>query len=130
MPTQQRVRADEQRLPRTVPREAGWPQPERHGGLRQTRTSDLAAKNRQLVSKHNDLELLELTRTHTQRSDGERTLKQQMTRTRADSLQQDADEARLYGREVSSDGCLDNRADLRTPQGRSRALSSPSRAAG
>jgi hypothetical protein len=34
-------------------------------GLVQARAGDLAAKNRKLVSKHHDLEFLELTRTQT-----------------------------------------------------------------
>jgi len=47
-------------------------------GILQTRTNDLAAKNRELVSEHDDLELLELTRTETQRRDRERTPKEQI----------------------------------------------------
>jgi hypothetical protein len=47
-------------------------------GLLQTRTSNLTAKNRQLVPKHDDLELLELTRTKAKRRHRERTSKQQI----------------------------------------------------
>jgi hypothetical protein len=78
MPTQQRVRADEQRLPTRSPKKLAGRSKKDTVGLRQTRTSDLAAKNRKLVPKHNDLKLLELARTHTQRSHHERTPKQQI----------------------------------------------------
>jgi len=78
MPTQQRVRADEQRLPTRSPEKPAGRSKEDTVGLRQTRTSDLAAKNRQLMAEYHDLELLELARTHTQRSHRERTPKQQI----------------------------------------------------
>ena len=78
MPTQQRVRADEQRLQTRAPEKPAGRGKEDTVGLRQTRTGDLAAKNRQLVAQYHDLELLELARTHTQRSHRERTPKQQI----------------------------------------------------
>jgi hypothetical protein len=46
--------------------------------LVQPRTGDLAAKNRQLVSKHHDLELLELARAQPQRRHREPTPEQQV----------------------------------------------------
>jgi len=65
MPAEQGVRANEERLPaRSAEKPAGRRQ--KHPvGLAQARTGDLAAKNRKLVSKHHDLEFLELTRTQT-----------------------------------------------------------------
>jgi hypothetical protein len=45
--------------------------------LIQPRTGDLAAKNREFVSEHHDLELLELARAQTQRRHRKRTPKQQ-----------------------------------------------------
>jgi hypothetical protein len=61
MPTQQRVRADEQRLPTRSPEKPAGRSQKDTVGLRQTSTSDLTAKNRQLMAKDHDLELLELT---------------------------------------------------------------------
>jgi hypothetical protein len=46
--------------------------------LVQARTGDLAAKNSKLVSKHYDLELLELARAQPQRRNRKRTPKQQV----------------------------------------------------
>ena len=78
MPTQQGVRADEERLPaRPAQKPAGRSQKDTVG-LLQTRTSDLATKNRKLVSQRHDLELLEFTRTQTQRRHRERPPKQQV----------------------------------------------------
>jgi len=66
MPTQQCVRADEERLPAACsPQKPAGRSQEETVGVLQTRTGDLAAKNRKLMAKHNDLELLELTRTQT-----------------------------------------------------------------
>ncbi len=78
MPAQQGLRTDEKRLP------AGPAQKPAGRGkkdpicLLKTRTGDLATKNRQLVSKHHDLKLLELTRPRTQRRHRERPPKQQV----------------------------------------------------
>ena len=71
--TQQGVRADEERLLARSPQKPTGCSEEDTIGVLQTRAGDLAAKNRKLMSKHNDLELLELTRTQTQRSHRERT---------------------------------------------------------
>ena len=78
MPTQQRVRADEERLPARSPQKPAGGSQEDTVAVLQTRAGDLLAKNRELVSKHDDLELLELTRTQTQRRHRERTPKQQI----------------------------------------------------
>ncbi len=104
MPTQQRVRTDEERLlARSLQEPAGRGQKD-PVGLLQTGTSDLTAKNRQLVAEHDDLELLELTRTQTQGRHRERPPKQQIHQRHQQGQtpsDQDADEARLYGRELS-----------------------------
>ena len=76
MPMQQGVWTHEERWPSSE-EPAGCS--EKHTiGILQTRANDLAAKNRELVSKHDDLELLELTRTETQRRHRERTPKVQI----------------------------------------------------
>jgi hypothetical protein len=76
MPMQQGVWTHEERWPSSE-EPAGCS--EKHTiGILQTRASDLAAKNRELVSKHDDLELLELTRPETQRRHRERTPKEQI----------------------------------------------------
>ncbi len=76
MPMQQGVWTHEERWPSSE-EPAGCS--EKHTiGILQTRANDLAAKNRELVSKHDDLELLELTRTETQRRHRERTPKEQI----------------------------------------------------
>jgi hypothetical protein len=119
MPTQQRVPADEQRLPTRSPEKPAGRSKEDAVRLRQTRTSDLAAKNRQLMAEYHDLKLLELARTHTQRSHCERTPKQQIHQ-------------RHEQRQTPSTGCgrcptlrprsqlrrvlKQNQTDLRTPQ--------------
>jgi hypothetical protein len=74
-------------------------------GVAKTRPADLAAKDRKLVSEHDDLELLELTRTETQQPPltHAETIDTPATRARADSFHQEANEPRLYGREVSSE---------------------------
>jgi hypothetical protein len=60
VPAQQRGRRDQKRLPA-----CSWQQPARGGKedpifRRQLRATCLSAKHRQLVPKHNDLQLLEL----------------------------------------------------------------------
>jgi len=76
MPMQQGVWADKKRRP-SLEEPARCSQ--KHTiGILQTRTNDLAAKNPELVSKHNDLELLELARTETQRRYRERSPKEQI----------------------------------------------------
>jgi hypothetical protein len=111
MPAQYGVRANEQRLPGSATQKAARRSEEDTVGVLQPRTGDLTAKNRELVSQHHDLELLELTRTETQCGHRERTPKQQIhrrheqeqtpsTRTRR---------ARLYGRNVSCDAALATR---------------------
>src|SRR6266536_1071448 len=99
MPAQYGVRANEQRLPGSTTQKAARRSEEETVGVLQPRTGDLTAKNRELVSQHHDLELLELTRTQTQCGHRERTPKQQIhhrheqeqtpstrTRTKADSM--------------------------------------------
>ncbi len=61
MPTQQRVRADEERPALSAQQLAGR-RKEDAVTLIQPRTRDLAAKNREFVAEHHDLELLELAR--------------------------------------------------------------------
>jgi transposase InsO family protein len=78
MPTKQCVRADEERLPARSPQKPAGRSQEDTIGVLQTRAGDLPAKNHKLMSKYNDLELLELTRTQTQRRHRERTPKQQI----------------------------------------------------
>ncbi len=73
---QQGVWTDEERWPSSE-------EPARCGekdalGILQARTNDLAAKNRELVSEHDDLELLELMRAEAQRRHRERTPKEQI----------------------------------------------------
>ena len=119
MPTQQGVRTDKERPPARSPQQPAGRSQKDTVGLRQTRTSDLTAKNRKLVSKHNDLELLELTRTQTQRNHRERPPKQQIHQRHEQGPTPSArnmDEARLYGREVTSDVPSSYPTDLRTPQ--------------
>ena len=126
MPTQQRVRADEERLPARSPQKPAGRSQEDTVAVLQTRAGDLPAKNRQLVSKHNDLELLELTRTQTQAQPPlahSETTDTPATRARADSLHQDANEARPYGREVTSATYLDVRDGFTHPTGRQRRSS-------
>jgi len=61
MPAKQRVRTDEERvLARSAQQPAGSSK-EHSVLLLKPRAGDLAAQNRQLVSKHHDLKLLELT---------------------------------------------------------------------
>ena len=77
MPTQQRVRTDEERPARSTQKLAGR-RKKYTVTLIQPRTGDLTAKNSQFVSEHHDLELLELARAQTQRRDRKHTPKQQI----------------------------------------------------
>jgi hypothetical protein len=67
MPTQQRVRADEERMLACSPQKSAGRSEEDTVCVAKTRAADPSAKDRKLVSKDDDLELLELTRTETQR---------------------------------------------------------------
>lgn len=78
MPAQQRVRTDEERLLALALQESAGRGKEHSVSLVQARTGDLAAKNRKLVSKHHDLELLEVARTQPQRRNLKRTPEQQV----------------------------------------------------
>jgi hypothetical protein len=62
VPTKQCVRADEERLLAGSPQRPTGRSEEDTIDVLQTRAGDLSAKNRKLMSEHNDLELLELTR--------------------------------------------------------------------
>jgi hypothetical protein len=119
MPTKQCVRADEERLlvARSPQKSTGRSEEDTIGVL-QTRAGDLSAKNRKLMSEHDDLELLELTRTQTQRRYREDAPKQQIHQ-RHEQGQTPSSRmrtARLYGREVTSDAPSSNQTDSRTPQ--------------
>jgi hypothetical protein len=61
------VRADEERLLARSPQKSTGCSEEDTIGVLQTRAADLSAKNHKLMSEHDDLELLEITRTQTQR---------------------------------------------------------------
>jgi hypothetical protein len=75
MPAQQCVRADEERRSaRSAQYSAGRSQ-EDTVTLVQPRPSDLAAKNRESVSQHDNFELLELARAQPQRCHRKRTPK-------------------------------------------------------
>src|SRR5712692_9268606 len=78
MPTQQRFRANKERPPAGFPQDPAGRSQEDTVGVPETRTSDLATKNRKLESEHDDLELLEFTRPQTQRHHREPTPKQQI----------------------------------------------------
>src|SRR5439155_2442273 len=78
MPTKQRVRANEERRPARPAQQPASRGQEHPVGLLQPRPCDLPAQNRQLVTEHDDLKLLELTRTQPQRRHRERTPKQQI----------------------------------------------------
>jgi hypothetical protein len=82
MPTQQRVRAHEERPALSAQQLAGRSK-EDAVTLIQPRTRDLAAKNREFVAEHHDLELLELARAQTQRRHRKRTDSTAATRLRA-----------------------------------------------
>jgi hypothetical protein len=122
VPTKQCVRADEERLLARSPQKSTGRSEEDTIGVLQTRAGDLSAKNRKLMSEHDDLELLEITRTQTQRRHREDAPKQQIRQRHEqgqDSLLQDA-EVRLYGREVTSDASSSDQtiyAPHRRPRG-------------
>jgi hypothetical protein len=101
MPTKQCVRADEERLLARSPQKSTGRSEEDTIGVLQTRAGDLSAKNRKLMSEHDDLELLEITRTQTQRGHREDAPKQQIRQRHEqgqDSLLQDADGPTLRSR--------------------------------
>jgi hypothetical protein len=75
----------------------------------QTRAGDLSVKHSKLVSKHDDLELLELIRTQTQRRHRERTPKQI--------------DARVHQQRKTPSTRMRTRADLRLRRQPRRALS-------
>ncbi len=77
MPTQQRVRTNEERSARPAQHLTGRSK-SYAVTLAQPRTSGLAAKNRELVSEHHDLELFELARAQPQRRHRKRTPEQQV----------------------------------------------------
>jgi hypothetical protein len=62
MPPKQRVRANDGRPPALTAQQPAGRGQEHPVGLLQPRPRDLSAQNRQLVSEHYDLKLLELTR--------------------------------------------------------------------
>ena len=61
MPAKQRVRTDEERLLARSAQQPAGRSKEHAVVLLKPRAGDLAAQNGQLVSKHHDLKLLELT---------------------------------------------------------------------
>ncbi len=86
--------------------------------LGQPRTSDLAAKNREFVSEHHNLELLELARAQPQRRHRKRTPKQQVQQ-RHDQKQPPSARVRkrrLYGCDPTPKHPRTHRMDLRTRQ--------------
>src|SRR6266542_1579749 len=78
MPAQQRVGTNEERLPVRAGQNPAGRREEHPVSLVQARTGDLAAKNRKFVSKHHDLELLELARAYSQRRHRKHTPKQEV----------------------------------------------------
>ena len=78
MPAQQRVRTNEERRPAPSAQQPAGRSQEHPVPVVQLRTSDLAAKNGELVAQHYDLELLELPRAQPQRRYRQSTLKQQV----------------------------------------------------
>jgi hypothetical protein len=100
VPTQQRVRLNEKRRPARPAEKPAGRGKENPVGLVQPRTGDLAAKNREFVSEHHDLELLELAGAKTQRRERKRTPKQQVHQRHhheAVPLRSKPKEPRLYG---------------------------------
>jgi hypothetical protein len=80
MPAKQRLRANEEgRTARTAQQPAGRRQKHSVTPI-QPRPSHLAAKNRELVAQHHDLEFLELARAETERRHRQRTPKEQLRR--------------------------------------------------
>jgi hypothetical protein len=78
MPAQQRVRPNEEQALDLAAQQSARRGEEHPVSLIQLRTSDLAAKNRELVAQNHDLELPELTRAQTQRRHRERAPKHQI----------------------------------------------------
>jgi hypothetical protein len=117
MPAQQCVRADEKRRSaRSTEQSAGRSQ-EDTVTLVQPRPGDLAAKNREFVSQHDNFELLELARAQPQRRHRKRTPKQEVHNdTIKDSLPgARVRSGRLYG-PTGSEASSSYRMDLRTRQ--------------
>jgi hypothetical protein len=105
VPTQQRVRLNEKRRPARPAKKPAGRSKENPVGLVQPRTGDLAAKNREFVSEHHDLELLEPARAKTQRRERKRTPKQQVHQRHhheAVPLRSKPKEPRPYGRTAPS----------------------------
>ncbi len=75
MPAEQGVRADEERRSARSAKQSAGRSKEDAVTLIQPRPRDLAAKNRELVSQHDNLKLLELARAQPQRRHRERTPK-------------------------------------------------------
>jgi hypothetical protein len=89
MPPKQSVRANDERPPALTAQQSAGRGREHPVGLLQPRPRDLSAQNRQLVSAHHDLKLLELTRAQPRRRHRERTSKQQIDqRDQQKALQQ------------------------------------------
>ena len=118
VPTKQCVRADEERLLARSSQKSTGRSEEDTIGVLQPRAGDLSAKNRKLMSEHDDLELLELTRTQTQRRHREDAPKQQIHQRheQGQSPSSRMRTVRLYGREVTSDASSSDQTDLCTPQ--------------
>jgi hypothetical protein len=82
MPAQQRVRANEERRPAPSAEQSAGRSQENAVALIQPRMRDLAAKNREFVPEHHNLELLELARAQTQHRHRKHTPKQQVQQRR------------------------------------------------
>jgi hypothetical protein len=115
-PTQQCVRADEERPALSAQQLAGRSKDDAVT-LIQPRPGDLAAKNREFVPEHNDLQLLELARAQTQRRHRKRTPKQQVQQRHDQEAAPSTrvQEGRLYGC-YSAPGASNHRLDLHTRQ--------------
>jgi len=125
MPTQQRFRANKERPPARFPQDPAGRSKEDTVGVLETRTSDLAAKNRKLVSEHDDLELLEFTRPQTQRHHREPTPKQQIDqrhKQEQDSLHPMRARPDSTATKPTATRALSQQTNLRTPQARAAAL--------
>jgi hypothetical protein len=98
MPTKQRVRPNEERRPALAAQQPAGRGKEYPVGLLQPRPRDLAAQNRQLVSKHHDLKLLELTqRKRSVATARARRNRRYKSETNKGALRPDRErEARLY----------------------------------
>jgi hypothetical protein len=120
MPAEQGVRTNEKRLPARAAQNPAGRRKENAVACFQLWTGDLAAKNRQLVSKHHDLQLLELARAQPQRRNRKRSRNNRYsndtTKKRPPSTRTET--SRLYGGETNVDAPLERQTDLRTPRGR------------